>query len=109
MDRLEAPVLARVDMLGRVDDDRLASYLKAADVYIGPATGGESFGHVSVLDRGPRPATAKATERGCELLVIDRQHFMDLVTDRPELLHGLFKVLTKRVRHLLEQGDRVVA
>ena len=63
---------------------------------------GDSFGHVSVLDRGPRPATAKAGEKGAELLVIDRQHFMDLVTDRPELLHGLFKVLTKRVRDLLE-------
>lgn len=66
---------------------------------------GESFGHVSVLDRGPRPATAKALDRGAELLVIDRQHFMDLVTDRPELLHGLFKVLTKRVRDLLVAGD----
>ncbi|MCC6807760.1 MAG: HEAT repeat domain-containing protein [Deltaproteobacteria bacterium] len=66
---------------------------------------GESFGHVSVLDRGPRPATAKAMERGVELLVIDRQHFMDLVTDRPELLHGLFRVLTRRVRDLLEAGD----
>jgi AAA family ATP:ADP antiporter len=63
---------------------------------------GDSFGHVSVLDRGPRPATAKAGNKGAELLTIDRQHFMDLVTDRPELLHGLFKVLTKRVRDLLE-------
>lgn len=68
-------------------------------------TQGDSFGHVSVLDRGPRPATARALDRGAELLVIDRQHFMDLVTDRPELLHGLFKVLTKRVRDLLVQND----
>ena len=43
---IAAGVRSRVEMLGRVDDDRLASYLKAAEVYIGPATGGESFGIV---------------------------------------------------------------
>jgi phosphatidylinositol alpha-mannosyltransferase len=46
VDDLEPPVRARVEMLGRVDDDRLASYLRGADLYIGPATGGESFGIV---------------------------------------------------------------
>jgi phosphatidylinositol alpha-mannosyltransferase len=46
VDGLPAPLRSRVDMLGRVDDDRLASYLKAADVYLGPARGGESFGIV---------------------------------------------------------------
>src|SRR5688572_25139093 len=43
VDDLEPSVRSRVEMLGRVDDDRLASYLRAADLYIGPATGGESF------------------------------------------------------------------
>jgi|SRR5688572_16349580 len=46
VDDLPSSARDRVDMLGRVDDDRLASYLKAADLYIGPATGGESFGIV---------------------------------------------------------------
>jgi hypothetical protein len=63
---------------------------------------GESFGQVSVLDRGLRPATARAGKDGAELFVIARQPFMDLVTDRPELLNGLFAVLTKRLRDLLE-------
>jgi phosphatidylinositol alpha-mannosyltransferase len=43
---LPPSVRSRVEMLGRVDDDRLASYLRAADLYLGPATGGESFGIV---------------------------------------------------------------
>jgi phosphatidylinositol alpha-mannosyltransferase len=46
VDDLEPSVRSRVEMLGRVEDDRLASYLRAADLYIGPATGGESFGIV---------------------------------------------------------------
>ena len=46
VDDLEPSVRSRVEMLGRVDDDRLASYLRGADLYIGPATGGESFGIV---------------------------------------------------------------
>lgn len=46
VDRLVPAVRARVDMLGRVDDSRLSAYLKAATIYLGPATGGESFGIV---------------------------------------------------------------
>ena len=46
VDALTPGVRARVTMLGRVEDVRLASYLRAADVYVGPALGGESFGIV---------------------------------------------------------------
>lgn len=46
VDRLPAGVRSRVDMLGRVDDDRLAAWLRASSVYLGPALGGESFGIV---------------------------------------------------------------
>ena len=46
VDDLPPAVRSRVEMLGRVDDDRLAGYLRAATLYLGPATGGESFGIV---------------------------------------------------------------
>ena len=46
VDELPPAIRARVEMLGRVDDDRLAGYLRAATLYLGPATGGESFGIV---------------------------------------------------------------
>ena len=46
VDELPPVIRARVEMLGRVDDDRLAGYLRAANLYLGPATGGESFGIV---------------------------------------------------------------
>ena len=70
----------------------------------------ESFGQVGFLDRKPRPASATAARRsdGVELLVIDRQDFLDLVADRVEVLNGLFTVLTRRLREMLEStnGER---
>ena len=64
----------RVDMLGRVDDDRLASYLKAADVYIGPATGGESFGIV----------LAEAMAAGLPIVASDIPGYRDVARDGVE-------------------------
>jgi ATP/ADP translocase/HEAT repeat protein len=59
-----------------------------------------SLGSVSLLDQKPHAADAVAATR-CEVLVIDRNDFMDLVADRVELLHGIFLALTERLRALL--------
>lgn len=66
--------------------------------------GGESIGQVSLLDRGPRPITAVVSSDpgGAELLRIDVDPFMDLVTDRPGLTRGVFAVLAKRLRTLID-------
>ncbi len=61
----------------------------------------EAFGDVSLLDGEPRPASARALEDS-RALVIDRQDFLDLLSDRPELLKGLFAVLTRQMRQVLE-------
>ncbi|MBI5498080.1 MAG: cyclic nucleotide-binding domain-containing protein [Deltaproteobacteria bacterium] len=64
---------------------------------------GESLGQVSLLDRGPRPTTAVvASGLGAELLSIHCDAFMDLVMDRPELTRGLFTVLARRLRALID-------
>jgi ATP/ADP translocase len=59
-----------------------------------------SLGSVSLLDQKPHAADAVAATM-CEVLVIDRIDFMDLVSDRVELLHGIFLALTERLRVLL--------
>ena len=95
VDRLDADVLARVDMLGRVDDDRLASYLKAADVYIGPATGGESFGIV----------LAEAMAAGKPIVASDIDGYRDVARDGLEALlvaPGDARALVTAVREVLD-------
>lgn len=76
VDDLPPPVRDRVDMLGRVDDDRLASYLKAVDLYIGPATGGESFGIV----------LAEAMAAGLPIVASDIPGYRDVARNGLEAL-----------------------
>ncbi len=97
VDRLDAPVRARVEMLGRVDDDRLASYLKAADIYIGPATGGESFGIV----------LAEAMAAGKPIVASDIDGYRDVARDGLEALlvpPGDASALVSAVRELLDDS-----
>jgi ATP/ADP translocase/HEAT repeat protein len=61
----------------------------------------ESFGETSLLDGDPRPADALALTE-VRVLAIDRQDFLDLVSDRPELLKGLFGAVTRHLRLVIE-------
>jgi HEAT repeat protein len=73
---------------------------------------GESIGQVSFLDRGPRPTTAVVSDdpHGADLIVVGNDVLMDLVTDRPGLTRGLFAVLGKRLRKVIDsQGGATPA
>ena len=48
IDALSADVRARVHMMGRVSYEALPTFHKAADIFVSPATGSESFGIVLV-------------------------------------------------------------
>lgn len=61
----------------------------------------ESFGETSLLDGAPRPAGAIAA-KPTRVLRIERQDFLDLVSDRPELLKGVFAAVTRHLRLVLE-------
>lgn len=61
----------------------------------------EAFGSVSMLDGAPRPADAVA-DAPVRALAIDRADFLDLVSDRPELLKGVFNVVTGQLRKMIE-------
>jgi CRP-like cAMP-binding protein len=53
------------------------------------------------MDGAPRPADAiAATQVRC--LAMDRGDFLDLVADRPELLKGVFAVVTGQLRKMVE-------
>lgn len=76
IDQLPPAVRARVEMLGRVDDARLASYLRAADIYLGPALGGESFGIV----------LAEAMAAGLPIVASNISGYRDVARDGQESL-----------------------
>jgi HEAT repeat protein/CRP-like cAMP-binding protein len=63
---------------------------------------GDSFGQVSILDRGTRPVDARAGDEGVDYLYLEREPFMDLIADRPEVINGLFVVLARRLRELVD-------
>jgi HEAT repeat protein len=60
----------------------------------------ESFGETSLFDGQPRinEAVAIADTR---VLVIDRRDFLDLLADRPELLAGMFRVLSRQLKSMV--------
>jgi HEAT repeat protein len=60
----------------------------------------ESFGETSLFDGAPRinEVVALADTR---TLVIDRRDFLDLLADRPELLAGMFRVLSRQLKSMV--------
>lgn len=65
----------------------------------------QAFGEVSLLDGSPRPVDMVAAE-DCRCLVIDRRDFLDLISDRPELLKGVFRVVTRQLKEVLDLPTR---
>ena len=64
---------------------------------------GDVVGELSLLDHGPRTASAIcATD--CTLLVIDQRRFIGVLNDVPTIAHKLMGVLASRIR----QMDRTV-
>ena len=63
---------------------------------------GDVVGELSLLDHGPRTATAIcATD--CALLVIDQRRFLGVLDDVPAISHKLMASLAGRIRQLDRQ------
>jgi HEAT repeat protein len=65
----------------------------------------EAFGDLSLLDGSPRPVDMVAVEQS-QVLVIDRGDFLDLMSDRPELLKGVLTALSRQFKTVLDQPRR---
>lgn len=63
---------------------------------------GDVVGELSLLDHGPRTATA-VCETDCTLLVIDQRRFLGVVDDVPAISHKLLASLATRIRDLDRQ------
>ena len=76
VDELSPAIRKRIEMLGRVSDDRLPGYFRAADVFVSPATHGESFGIV----------LAEAMAAGVPVVATDIPGYRDVARHEREAL-----------------------
>jgi CRP-like cAMP-binding protein len=60
----------------------------------------ESFGETSLFDGTPR-INSVVTLAETRVLVIDRRDFLDLLGDRPELLTGMFRLLSRQLKSMV--------
>lgn len=65
----------------------------------------EVIGDVSLLDGSPRPTDMIADE-DTRALMIDRRDFMDLISDRPELLKGVFRAVSQQLKKVVDLVER---
>lgn len=63
---------------------------------------GDIVGELSLLDHGPRTATA-VCETDCELLVLDQRHFRGVLEQVPTLASKILASLAGRIRELDRQ------
>jgi CRP-like cAMP-binding protein len=64
---------------------------------------GAVVGELSLLDHGPRTATATC-DTDCTLLVLSQRTFLAVVDDVPALSHKLMAALASRIRELDRQS-----
>jgi CRP/FNR family cyclic AMP-dependent transcriptional regulator len=74
------------------------------DTVLGIMAEGEVFGEVALIDGGTRSATCTAIEP-CELLVIERAQFLDLLERSPAIAVKLLQVLAGRLRRLSQRSE----
>jgi CRP/FNR family cyclic AMP-dependent transcriptional regulator len=74
------------------------------DAVLGIMGEGEVFGEVALLDGGPRSASCTALSP-CELLVIERAQFMELIEQSPGIAVNLLQMLAGRLRRLSQRSE----
>jgi phosphatidylinositol alpha-mannosyltransferase len=89
----------RVTLLGLVDDETKAAFLRSADVYVAPNTGGESFGIVllEAMAAGA-PVVASDLDAFRRVLAGGRAGLLFTVGDSPALARAVAELLDDPVR-----------
>jgi CRP/FNR family cyclic AMP-dependent transcriptional regulator len=74
------------------------------DTVLGIMAEREVFGEVALFDGGARSATVTTIEP-CELLVIERERFFELLRESPTISGKLLVVLARRLRRLSQRSE----
>jgi AAA family ATP:ADP antiporter len=84
-------VIVSGEILIHVDDLEVRRHVK-----------GDYFGEMALLDGRPRSASATAVDETL-LLKISREDFYDIMMSRHDVLQGVLKMMTERIRELTER------
>jgi len=86
-------------------EGRIQIYMESSDgqaTVLGVLEAGQFLGEMALLDGGARSANALTLTR-CEVFVLERASFLNLITIYPELLMRLLSGLTERLRRTDER------
>ena len=64
---------------------------------------GDMFGEMALLENKPRSASAIVMEDGCQLLVVNRQNFNQMVATQPQLIARLTTTFADRIWLMYKQ------
>lgn len=67
------------------------------EIILGTLCPGDHFGEISLLDGKPRSANIITLEK-CELIVLHKTGFYDLLADKPLIAMGIIEYLCRRIR-----------
>ena len=81
--------------------------VKGRDAVFNVLGKGAIFGEIALLDGHPRTADATAIT-DCELCVVERQDFLPVVREEPEIALRLIEILCSRLRRTTEQAEEVM-
>lgn len=74
-----------------------ASSRDGREMFLNIMEPGDTFGEIALLDGRPRTATASATAPS-ELILITRDHFLELLKREPKLINHVIELLCERIR-----------
>lgn len=74
-----------------------ASSRDGREIFLNIMEPGDAFGEIALLDGRHRTATASATSRS-ELIIITRDHFLELLKREPKLVSHVIQLLCERIR-----------
>jgi hypothetical protein len=77
---------------------RLSTKAPGEEVILATIGPGEFFGEMALVDSAPRVATAIATEENTQLITLDHEKFIYLVSQQPAFALTIMQGLCKRIR-----------
>lgn len=97
----EVEIQVDPDTIGRGSDDHQPSTIAVL-------RRGQCFGEVALVDQGLRSATAKCGSETAKLLVINREDFVDLLHDNPEMGFIVMRNLASDLSFKIRQTNLMV-